>query len=121
VVTITSRILPAPEGGVQETCQIIVTDNGIGFDSKYAGRIFAPFQRLHGRHEFEGTGMGLAICRKIAERHNGSITAISAPGEGSSFVVTLPVKQTDVGGTLWTQEGSPSASSWPMTTPMTAS
>ncbi len=74
-------------------CQIFVEDNGIGFDEKYLDRIFAPFQRLHGRSAYEGTGMGLAICRKIVERHGGSITAKSKPGAGSTFIITLPVKQ----------------------------
>ena len=68
-------------------------DNGIGFDEKYVDRIFMPFQRLHGRSAYEGTGMGLAICRKIVERHGGSITAKGKPGEGSTFIITLPVKQ----------------------------
>jgi signal transduction histidine kinase len=71
--------------------RLIVEDNGIGFDEKYLDRIFAVFQRLHGRAEFEGTGIGLAICRKIAQRHGGDITAVSAPGRGSSFLVTLPL------------------------------
>jgi PAS domain S-box-containing protein len=74
--------------------QIIVEDNGIGFDEKYLDRIFTIFQRLHARLEYEGTGVGLAVCRKIAERHGGTITAKSKPGEGSTFIVTLPVKQT---------------------------
>ncbi len=73
--------------------QIFVEDNGIGFDEKYLDRIFTPFQRLHGRGTYEGTGIGLAICRKIVDRHGGSITAKSAPGKGSTFIVTLPVKQ----------------------------
>jgi len=72
-----------------EYCQIIVEDNGIGFDEKYLDRIFNVFQRLHGRTEYEGTGMGLAICRKIVERHQGSITAKSEPGKGASFIVTI--------------------------------
>jgi signal transduction histidine kinase len=77
-----------------QQCQIAVRDNGIGFDVKYLDRIFQPFQRLHGGDAYRGTGMGLAICRKIAERHGGSITAQSAPGEGATFTVTLPVKHT---------------------------
>jgi len=70
--------------------EITVSDNGIGFDERYLDRIFRPFQRLHGRSEFQGTGMGLAICRKIVSRHGGTITARSQPGQGSRFVVTLP-------------------------------
>ncbi|MBV6625526.1 MAG: PAS domain-containing protein [Rivularia sp. (in: Bacteria)] len=69
--------------------QIIVEDNGIGFDEKYLDRIFNVFQRLHGRTEYEGTGMGLAICRKIVERHQGTITAKSEPEKGASFIVTI--------------------------------
>ena len=74
-------------------CQIMVEDNGIGFDEKYLDRIFVLFQRLHGRTAYEGTGIGLAICRKIADRHGGSITAKSTPGEGSTFIITLPLRQ----------------------------
>ena len=73
--------------------QLTVHDNGIGFDEKYLDRIFNIFQRLHGRGVYEGTGVGLAICRKIAIRHGGDITAKSRPGEGSTFIVTLPIKQ----------------------------
>lgn len=68
-----------------------VTDNGIGIDSQYFDRIFQMFQRLHGRNEYEGTGVGLAICRKIVERHNGAIVVHSQPGAGTSFVVLWPV------------------------------
>jgi PAS domain S-box-containing protein len=71
--------------------RIVVADNGIGFDEKYAERIFTMFERLHGRGSYEGTGIGLAICRKIAERHGGEIAARSTPGQGSTFIVTLPV------------------------------
>jgi signal transduction histidine kinase len=73
--------------------EITVADNGIGFDEKYLDRIFTVFQRLHGRHAYEGTGVGLAVVRRIAERHGGSVTAASEPGRGSTFVVTLPVSQ----------------------------
>lgn len=74
------------------SCRIIVEDNGIGFDEKYLDRIFTIFQRLHGRHEYEGTGIGLAICRKIVDRHGGNITAQAEMGVGSKFIVTLPLK-----------------------------
>lgn len=76
-------------------CRVEVADNGIGFDPRFADRIFAPFQRLHGRSEFEGSGMGLAICRRIVEHHGGSIAAYGSPGAGSTFVVSLPLHQTD--------------------------
>ncbi len=73
--------------------RLTVTDDGIGFDEKYAERIFGVFQRLHLRHEYSGSGIGLAVCRRIVERHNGTIVAKSTPGVGSSFIVTLPVTQ----------------------------
>ena len=71
--------------------KITVNDNGIGFDQSFAEKIFAPFQRLHGRSEYKGTGIGLAVCRRIVERHNGQITAISAPGHGATFSIVIPV------------------------------
>ncbi len=77
----------------KDLCKIVVQDNGIGFDEKYIDRIFAVFQRLHGRSEYEGTGVGLAVCRKIVERHGGTITAESAPGKGAKFIVSIPIKQ----------------------------
>lgn len=84
---------PAKNSSAVECCQIIVEDNGIGFEQKYLERIFNAFQRLHGRSAYEGTGIGLAICRKIAERHGGSITATSTLGQGAKFIVTLPLEQ----------------------------
>jgi len=71
---------------------VAVQDNGIGFEEKYLDRIFTVFQRLQGRAAYEGTGIGLAICRRIVERHGGSITARSRPGEGSTFLVMLPAR-----------------------------
>jgi signal transduction histidine kinase len=73
--------------------RVDISDNGIGFDEKYLDRIFEVFQRLHGRDEYEGTGVGLAICRKIVERHRGSISAKSQPGQGATFEVTMPSVQ----------------------------
>jgi signal transduction histidine kinase len=75
------------------TCRISVSDNGIGFDEKYLEKVFTIFQRLHGRGAYEGNGIGLAVCRRIVERHGGTITARSQPGQGSTFLVTLPVAQ----------------------------
>ena len=79
------------DGDGQAMFRITVEDNGIGFEEKYGDRIFTIFQRLHGRREYEGTGVGLAVCRKIAERHGGSITANGVPGQGATFVVTMPI------------------------------
>lgn len=76
-----------------EQIELRVRDNGVGFEEKYLDRIFDVFQRLHGRGTYEGTGMGLAIARKIVERHGGEITARSVPGEGATFVIILPIEQ----------------------------
>lgn len=81
----------APDAPAQKLCRLTVSDNGIGFEEKYLDRIFNVFQRLHSRNEYEGTGMGLAIARKIALYHGGAITAQSTVGQGATFIVTLPV------------------------------
>ena len=77
----------------QDWVELRVQDNGIGFDEQYLDRIFTPFQRLHNRAEYEGTGMGLAVVRRICERHGGHVSAHSAPGQGTTFIVTLPIRQ----------------------------
>ncbi|MFO0897258.1 MAG: CHASE3 domain-containing protein [Pirellulales bacterium] len=92
VVRVEGRLAPSANGGAAQ-CELVVRDNGIGFDEVYRERIFDVFQRLHGRQEYEGTGMGLAICRKIVDRHRGTITAASAPGRGATFTVTIPQRQ----------------------------
>jgi light-regulated signal transduction histidine kinase (bacteriophytochrome) len=91
VVRVSATPASTPSG--KPGFEIRVEDNGIGFDEKYLDRLFQPFQRLHGRHEYEGTGMGLAICRKIVERHSGTLTARSSPGKGAAFLIALPAAQ----------------------------
>jgi len=96
VVKVAAQIItrPSPEGGAEvakKLCQLTVSDNGIGFDEKYLDRIFNVFQRLHTRNEYEGTGMGLAIARKIVLYHHGDITAKSKPGQGTTFIATFPL------------------------------
>lgn len=73
---------------------VTIKDNGIGFSQEYADKIFVPFQRLHGRSEYKGTGIGLSVCRRIVERHGGTITAHSKDGEGATFIIKLPVETT---------------------------
>lgn len=77
----------------EKYCQIFIKDNGIGFDDKHSDRAFQPFKRLHGHNVYEGTGMGLAICQRIVERHGGRITVKSATDEGTTFAITLPARQ----------------------------
>ena len=97
VVTIQGELLGVSSGSPNEnsrvgkSCRLTVEDNGVGIHDKYLDQIFKVFQRLHRRDEHAGTGMGLAICRKIVERHGGEISARSTPGRGSTFTVTLPI------------------------------
>lgn len=96
LVKVSSEVLPASTGSDVEGLErkqrylIRIEDNGIGFDEKYADRIFTVFQRLHGKDKYEGTGIGLAVVRKIVERHGGTIVVSSSPGQGATFLVTLP-------------------------------
>lgn len=85
------HIFSQPVSG--DKIDIFIKDNGIGFEEEYSDRIFGLFQRLHGIGTYSGTGMGLAICKKIVERHGGTIKAKSVLGEGSTFIITLPKKQ----------------------------
>lgn len=80
-------------GAPQTVARFSIVDNGIGFDNQHKDQIFKIFQRLHGRLEYEGTGIGLATCRKIVDRHGGSIDADGQPDVGATFVIELPVKQ----------------------------
>jgi len=82
----------------EKYCRIYVEDNGIGFDEEYAEKIFVIFQRLHSNHLFEGTGIGLSICKKIVEKHNGVISATSIPEKGSVFTILLPYAQPATNG-----------------------
>jgi len=98
-INIHHELLPGKELGIVKEsrwndsyCRISINDNGIGFEQAYADRIFLIFQRLHGISEYSGTGIGLAICKKIVDSHNGFIQAYGEPGKGASFVVILPLK-----------------------------
>ena len=84
--------LTAERAGSQHYA-ITVADNGIGFSNQYAEKIFKMFERLHGRTEYAGAGIGLAICRKIVERHSGTIVAKGTAGQGATFTITLPIAQ----------------------------
>jgi len=88
-----THVLPTTFGGDEPPMgwyDIEVSDNGIGFDTTFVDRIFVPFQRLHARNEYQGTGVGLSVCRRIVERHQGWIAATSSEGRGSTFAVRLP-------------------------------
>jgi signal transduction histidine kinase len=101
IIEISSSKIESNEVPYEEVTELIadkywkinVKDNGIGFDQQYANKIFAVFQRLHGRSTYEGTGIGLSICKKICENHKGFIAVSSKEGEGSIFSIYLPIKQ----------------------------
>ena len=88
LITLSSSLVR--EAG-RDLARVVVADNGIGFDQQYAGNIFNTFARLHSKDKFEGTGMGLALSKKIVERHGGTIAALGAVGEGATFILTLPL------------------------------
>ncbi len=91
-VDIGGRYMERPADGTP-CFTLIISDNGIGFDRRYVNRIFQLFQRLHTADAYPGRGIGLTLCRRIVEAHDGAITAQSAPGEGSTFIVTLPIQR----------------------------
>jgi PAS domain S-box-containing protein len=91
-VKVSSHLLEHQSPCDPQMVEIRIEDNGIGFDPKAAGKLFLPFQRLVGRSQYIGNGMGLAICRKIVERHGGTITAQAEPGQGATFMVRIPLK-----------------------------
>jgi len=89
-----STILIYPEAIEPDTWTLVVSDNGIGFDPKYAEKLFHPFQRLHKRETYSGTGIGMAIVKKILDRHGAEISVESAPGKGTTFKIQFRVPQT---------------------------
>ena len=95
IVNISAEVETPPAGGVAGPAmlRLRVEDNGIGIEPRFHERIFGIFERLHGREKYEGTGIGLAVCRKIVEQHNGSIEISSVVGEGTTFMILLPMKQ----------------------------
>ena len=93
-ITISSELSLAYD---RHFAHITLKDNGIGFEPDYAGRIFETFTRLNPKDKYEGTGLGLSLCKKIVERHGGNIIAIGTPGEGATFIITLPLQQKQIG------------------------
>ena len=98
VIKISCKDVKGQEAGIEKLipekhyCQIIVEDNGIGFEGQYSDRIFEVFQRLHEKGEYSGTGIGLSIVKKIVENHNGTILASGIPGSGARFDIFIPYK-----------------------------
>jgi light-regulated signal transduction histidine kinase (bacteriophytochrome) len=91
VIHITTDFYPENVNGSKKYQRILVRDNGLGFDQKYAEEVFGMFKRLHHEYKMEGTGIGLALCKKIAEHHQGFISALSKEAEGSTFILSLPI------------------------------
>ena len=106
VINILTRIILPEENATDAGWfEMQVIDNGIGFDEKFIDRIFTPFQRLHGKDEYPGTGIGLSICRRIVEHHHGRIQASSIPGKSATFIVRLPLRQENA-AQLYTSTGT---------------
>ncbi len=101
IINIHSEESPALNGNgaleiYSKYCRIFIADNGIGFDQKYSEQIFGMFKRLHLNTEFEGTGIGLALCKKIVEKHHGYISARSKINEGATFIISLPLENENI-------------------------
>lgn len=94
-IATTTAVAPPFKGAARGApwVSVSVVDNGIGFAARYAEKIFSPFERLHGRGKYAGSGIGLTLCRRICERHFGSITTESTPDVGTAFTITLPSRQ----------------------------
>lgn len=106
VINITTRIfIPEDDSDDVSWVEIAISDNGIGFEEQFVDRIFTPFQRLHGKDEYPGTGIGLSICRRIVEYHHGVIQVKSEPGRGATFTVKLPLQQ-ETTAPLYSDKGS---------------
>jgi signal transduction histidine kinase len=96
IIEIGGQVVNAPHfDEVKSTAILTIADNGIGFENQYKDQIFTIFQRLHGRLEYEGTGIGLATCRRIVERHGGEIDAEGQLGKGATFTIILPMSQSE--------------------------
>ena len=95
IINIRSEVITVgnEQGRAGKYCRVFIADNGIGFDQIYADQVFDMFRRLHVNGEFEGTGIGLTLCKKIVEKHNGSISVQSKVNEGTTFIISLPVQQ----------------------------
>ncbi len=92
-ISISASIEPIKKDGISTRyCRIYIRDNGIGFDQSYADQVFTMFKRLHASTEYQGTGIGLTICKKIVEQHQGTISVSSVVNEGTTFIINLPAE-----------------------------